>query len=270
MARLNNIFIAAQKIGSALRLHTQLSLAYRGTILFWMLIHAIGFIAMFYFWDAVYSDRDIVGGFARSDMISYILIASMLREFVVVEPEYEINNDINQGGLARYLTRPFSYPLQIILSSSLWHSIEMIISLIVYTSLSYFLVPTAHWQLSWAVIVLVILGHICCSFLSLLLSTMAFWLQQASAFFYYKALLIIFTSGLFFPISTVPTWLQQVMQTLPFYNAIGLPAALMIEQASQTDILPAMSTLVIWTITLAITATFCWRKGLKRFEAIGG
>jgi ABC-type uncharacterized transport system permease subunit len=57
---------------------------------------------------------------------------------------------------------------------------------------------------------------------------------------------------------------------LPFYNAIGLPAALMVQQASQADILPAMSSLVIWTIILAITATFCWRKGLKRFEAIGG
>ncbi len=270
MARTNSLLIAVQKIGGALRLHTQLSLAYRGTIFFWMLIHAIGFVAMFYFWEAVYSDRQVVGGFLRSDMISYILIASMLREFVVVEPEYEINNDINQGGLARYLTRPFSYPLQIILSSSLWHSIEMILSLIVYTSISYVLVPTAQWQLSWTVIILVILGHICCSFLSLLLGTIAFWLQQASAFFYYKALLIIFTSGLFFPISTVPTWLQQIMLILPFYNAIGLPASLMVQQTQEINTTTAVGTLIIWTIVLAIVSIFCWQKGLKKFEATGG
>ncbi|MBI4836604.1 MAG: ABC-2 family transporter protein [Candidatus Abawacabacteria bacterium] len=261
------------KVFNVLRLQLAVTFAYRGTILFWLLIHMIGFIVMYAFWTAVFSDRESFNGFMLTSMLQYILFANIIREFVLVAPEYEINNDIRSGKLSSYLLRPFSYPLHIILSSSLWHLVEIFFALLLYGLVGYLILGNSIWisepQLLLYILPLLFIGHIFCSLLSLILGSLAFWLTEASAFFYYKDILILLSAGLFFPRATTPLWFQQIMDVLPFYSCIGLPAEILVHKSTIETLLPALAHVSLWTLLLLIIAYPVWKHGIKKYEAVG-
>ena len=252
------------------KMQIAITFAYRGTIFFWIFLHVMNFAVMFFFWTAVFSDHTIVQGFTMEQMLQYVLITSIIREFVMVAPEYAVNGDINHGKLSTYLLRPLSYPFFILASSSLWHVLQMTIGLAVYLIIAFFFLPDLHFSLSWVsllqVVPLIILGHIFCNLLSITLGYIAFWLQQASAFFYYKDILILLTSGLFFPKDLMPSWFQGVMNILPFYSFIGLPAEILTQRIQNISVLPYIS---IWILVIFTLQIFVWKRGVRTYEAVG-
>ncbi len=258
------------KLWSIIRIQLSVNLAYRGNILFWLLIHLVGFIVLYCFWTAIYSDRELVQGIGFSQMISYLLAVSMIREFVLVAPEYEINSTIKSGKLSSYLVRPFAYPIHVLLSSSLWHMIETAMGIAIYLVIAYFLIPDMQWHWSWTILPLIILGHIISSLLSLCLGTLAFWLTEASAFYYYKEILIFLVGGILFPYQLMPTWVQQIMNILPFYGSMGLPAELLTNLSTTPNTSYWFLTLIIWSLMLLIASSLLWKRGVRHYEAIGG
>lgn len=261
------------KIWHILRMQLAVTMAYRGTVFFWLLIHMIGFMVMYAFWQAVFTDRTLVNGFDLSTMLRYILCTSLIREFVLVTPEYEINNTIRDGKLSNFLLRPISYPLQTVLSSTFWHLFEVLFALAIYSLLGWLILGSTIFAFDLRVLLwimpLLLLGHIVCSLLSLLLGSLAFWLTEASAFFYYKEILVLLTSGLFFPIATTPLWFQEIMKLLPFYASIGLPAEMIVGRASQMMLVPALLHLLYWLVGLAMLSILVWKRGVRKYEAIG-
>ncbi len=262
-----------KKLFNILRIQLAVAVAYRGTIFFWLSIHLIGFIVMNAFWTAVFSDRPLVNEFNLGQMLQYILLTNLIREFVLVAPEYEINDAIRDGKLASALLRPFSYPLHTLLASTFWHIIESILAIVVYGAVALLVLPQNIWDFSWsnvfAVLPIIVLGHICCSFFSLILGSLAFWLTEGSAFFYYKEILILITSGLFFPKATTPLWFQGIMEILPFYHAIGIPAEVLVNKTMPAALSMSYLVLVVWIVILISIATVVWNRGVSRFESIG-
>ncbi len=258
------------KLWSIIRIQMGVNFAYRGNILFWLLIHLLGFVVLYCFWVAIYSDRTLVQGMAFPQMISYLIAVSMIREFVLVAPEYEINGTIKSGKLSSFLVRPFAYPIHVLLSSSLWHILETIIGIVIYLTIAHFLLPDMAWHWSWSIIPLVALGHIISSLLSLCLGTLAFWLTEASAFYYYKEILVFMAAGILFPYQLMPVWIQKIMNVLPFYPSMGLPAEILTGQSSSGLYWNWVLLLTIWTIGLIGLGILLWKKGIKHYEAIGG
>lgn len=258
------------KLWSVIRIQLSVNFAYRGNILFWTLIHLVGFIVLYCFWSAIYSDRTLVQGIGFSQMISYLLAVSMIREFVLVATEYEINGTIKSGKLSSYLVRPFAYPVHVLISSSMWHLIETGIGIVIYLLIAHFFIPDMQWYWSWAILPLIILGHIISSLLSLCLGTLAFWLTEASAFYYYKEILVFLVGGILFPYQFMPTWIQHVMNVLPFYGSIGLPAELLTNTGNNPNLVYYFTILTAWTLVLLLINKLLWSQGIKHYEAIGG
>ncbi len=258
------------KLWRIIRIQFSVNFAYRGNILFWLLIHLLSFVVLYCFWSAIYSDRALVQGISFAQMMSYLIAISIIREFTLVTPEYEINSTIKQGKLSAYLVRPFSYPVHVLLSSSLWHFIETIIGLVIYSMIAHIILPNMQWAWSWWILPLILLGHIICSLVALCLGTLAFWLTEASAFYYYKEILVFLAAGILFPYHLMPSWLQTIMRILPFYPSMGLPAEILSNQATNTNYLHWIIMLLSWTIGLFAFSSLLWKRGIKHYEAIGG
>ncbi len=247
--------------------------AYRGTIFFWIFLHTMNFAVMYFFWTAVFSDHATVQGFNLEQMLQYVFITSIIREFVMVSPEYQVNTEINQGKLSIYLLRPLSYPFYVLMSSSIWHGLQMAIGFLVYLLIAFFFLPDLHFSLSWSLVLqifpLIVLGHIFCNLLSITLGYIAFWLQQASAFFYYKDIIILITSGLFFPKDLLPQWFQSIMEILPFYSFIGLPAEILTHRAQVVTLMPNIIQLCFWIVAMFSLQAVVWNRGVRSYEAVG-
>lgn len=256
-----------------IRMQIAVTFAYRGSIVFWLILHVMNFVVMFFFWTAVFSDQTLVQGFNLEQMLQYVFITSIIREFVMVSPEYQVNSEINSGKLSTYLLRPLSYPFYIFMSSSIWHVLQMGIGFLVYLLIAFLFLPNLHFSLSLISVVqvvpLIILGHIFCNLLSITLGYIAFWLQQASAFFYYKDILILLTSGLFFPKDLLPQWFQGVISILPFYSFIGLPAEILTHRVQQIFLLPHIINLLLWIGILFVFQVLVWSRGVRTYEAVG-
>lgn len=261
------------KLFNILRIQLSAILAYRGTVFFWLCIHVIGFIVMYAFWNAVFSDRTDINGFSLAQMLQYILLTNLIREFVLVTPEYEINDAIRNGTLSSSLLRPFSYPLQVIASSTFWHIIESVFALMIYGLIGYFALSESILNLDLYNIIYVLpiifLGHIFCSIFSFILGCLAFWFTEASAFFYYKEILVLLTSGLFFPKATTPIWFQSLMETLPFYHTIGAPAEVLVGKMPFTNLWISIIQIAIWIIGAFLLANLLWYRGIKKYESVG-
>lgn len=262
-----------RRLFGIVRMQIAVTFAYRGSVLFWVFLHVMNFAVMYFFWTAVFSDHQLIQGFTMEQMLQYVFITSIIREFVMVSPEYAVNGDINQGKLSTYLLRPISYPFHIILTSSLWHILQMLIGLFIYILIAIFLLPDLHFNISWqlmlTVLPLILLGHILCNLLSVTLGYIAFWLQQASAFFFYKDILILLASGLFFPKDLLPGWFQGIINFLPFYSFIGYPAEILTHKIQEIHILPYVSHLLIWIVICFILQLLVWNRGVKTYEAVG-
>lgn len=257
------------KLWRIIRIQFSVNFAYRGNILFWLLIHLLSFVVLYCFWSAIYSDRALVQGISFAQMMSYLIAISIIREFTLVTPEYEINSTIKQGKLSAYLVRPFSYPVHVLLSSSLWHFIETIIGLVIYSMIAHIILPNMQWAWSWWILPLILLGHIICSLVALCLGTLAFWLTEASAFFYYKEILILLTSGMFFPKATTPIWFQKIMEFLPFYHTMGIPGEILVGKAPVNVLSSSLINLSLWTLVLSLIAMIIWNRGVRKYEAVG-
>ena len=261
------------KLLTIVRTQLAVTFAYRSTVFFWLCMHALSFFVIYAFWTAVFSEQSSISGFQFESMITYIILVNLIREFVLVAPEYEINDHIRLGSLSNSLVRPLSYPLHVLLSSSFWHIIETIFAILLYTFIGYLALGHTLWTIDLSLFLVLIpllfLGHILCSLLSFSLGCLAFWLTEASAFFYYKEILILLTSGMFFPKATTPIWFQKIMEFLPFYHTMGIPGEILVGKAPVNVLSSSLINLSLWTLVLSLIAMIIWNRGVRKYEAVG-
>ena len=77
-------------------------------------------------------------------------------------------------------------------------------------------------------------------------------------------------SGYLVPIELFPPGLQEVAQWLPFHGQIGLPVEVLLGVHTRDVAFQWMVVQAGWILALGAVTTVLWRRGLKRFAAVGG
>ena len=114
-----------------------------------------------------------------------------------------------------------------------------------------------------------VLGFFTGFLLSGAITSLAFWTQRIySLHEFYFALIQLF-SGLFVPLTLMPSLVQDIARYLPFQLLIYFPIQLILGKLSPAEITRGFIVGVIWLAISILLFRWVWSRGVKQYSAVG-
>jgi ABC-2 type transport system permease protein len=124
-------------------------------------------------------------------------------------------------------------------------------------------------QLAWLVPSLVLAWTITFSMM-FMLGCFAFVMTRSMSVLNLYFLLFSLLSGYLLPIPLLPWWIREPAEVLPFRFMLSAPIELMTRALSRHDLASLLAGQLAWTIVMLALALWVFRRGVRRFEAVGG
>lgn len=102
------------------------------------------------------------------------------------------------------------------------------------------------------------------------LALAAFWTQQAHSVVALGEVLVFLLGGSAAPIALFPTWARGLVGILPFGAMLGFPAQVGAGGIGGEALLGGYALQATWVLVLGPVAAVTWRRGVRRYTAVGG
>lgn len=259
-----------RKFGVILKATWSDALAYRAELVIWVLTGALPLV-MLAVWLSLAGDGG-VGGFSGDDFVAYYVGAMVIRQLTGVWIIWDMEREIRMGELSPQLLRPF-HPLLRYLAMALSDKPLRLAMMIPVIAGALLIAPGALPQpdaLSLAAlplaIVLAFLIYFCNQCCVGLLS---FWWTQVLAVQDFWFGLYAFASGYLIPLELLPEPVRQVLALLPFRAMLGFPVELLLGRLAPGAIGAGLAIQLFWVVVLFGLMQLLWRRGLRRYGAVG-
>ncbi len=208
--------------------------------------------------------------YTRAETITYFIGAALLYSLVNFHP-YEIEVDIKQGGLSRFLVKPLSphwyYTIKIGADAALATVLKAAIFIPVALAFGY------AFQANLSQFVLFCLYLPFVYYVSfLLLSTIsvgAFWFTEIYAVRWGLTIVFRFLSGVLLPFDYFPEWAQSILILSPFPHLAATPIRLLQGAMPISQGLQNFAILLAWTVILHLINQTMWKRGVREYEGTG-
>lgn len=266
----------AFKYLKAFTISLQRSMEYRASFFISLLSAVFPIIMQYFLWTAIYgnSHDSSLYGFTYNQMIAYIVLSSIVACIVNTGFEWEIANDIKNGGLNAYIVKPIGYlPYKaacFLGGKSMQLGIMIILVIIICILLNTFLGFVTQFVSVVFFFLSIILALVINFLMFFIMSTSAFWLAEVWGVFAGLAVLINLFSGGLFPIDVFGERIAFVLNYLPFKYTIYFPITVLNGSISQDAILKGLSIQCVWIFILLFVSKLFWNMGTKKYVSIGG
>jgi ABC-2 type transport system permease protein len=205
-------------------------------------------------------------------MTTYYILVFFVTLFADIHFHYEMSTMVYSGSLNQWLMRPISF-----FSTAASHILAKVIMLLIPGVIILLLgawlappfpsgVPLTSFFTACAVLPLSIVMF---GILSAAIGMLSFWIMKTDSVFALIMLILEFFGGRLLPLSMLPDWLKGLSTILPLRFAIALPVDAII-LPGQVSIIYVLLGQVLWCMILFSLTIVLWKRGLKRFDAVGG
>jgi ABC-2 type transport system permease protein len=224
-------------------------------------------------WIALYRPGEVLFGYTFGQMVAYTVLAQLVSRLVRTGFEYQINDDIRQGGLDRYLIKPLGYAgyrLAVFLGDKSFQSVLMLAfiagaSAVLGASAGLVVTPAAAGAFLLSLVLAFGLNFL----LFWCVAMAGFWMTEVTFLFEAVRIIVITLSGGIFPLSVFGPQGEALLSALPFRFTIQMPVDLLTGRTSPEALATALPALALWTVVLGALGAFLWSRGLRRFTAVG-
>ncbi|MEI6267050.1 MAG: ABC-2 family transporter protein [bacterium] len=245
---------------------------YRGYLLFWIVMGSQSFFIMYFLWMFVYRDNQIVSGFTLSAMITYYFVAYFVKEFTSTYFDWNIMIKINDGLFSHFFYRPMTHRMYY-----MFHNIgEKTVRFIVFTPVllflyflikDYFIEPVPG---AWPYIIIsFILSFFMTCYFTFIMGYTAFWTEKSETIIYFKDSLVFYLSGAMVPLALFGEKIANFLKLLPFRYFISFPIEIYLGKLTGLEMSQGFLVAFTWLIVLIILERLIFKKGAKRFSAVG-
>jgi len=272
-------FAVAQKYAKSFTVGLKAGIEYRANFFFAIAAAVAPVVIQTALWIVIYggsSDGDngsTLFGFTFAQMVAYTVIAQLVSRLVRTGFEYDLNDDIRTGSLDRYLVKPvgyFGFRLFAFLGDKAVQSFVMGALLAVAVAV---LSRMLGFSVSLPAVALFCLALLIAFMFNFLLfwcvGLAGFWLTEIGFLFEAVRIVIIAASGGIFPLAVFGPRAERVLSLLPFKFTIQFPTELLCGRIPAGDILPSFALAIVWMLALIALGQLLWRRGLRRFAAVG-
>ncbi|MBL8029481.1 MAG: ABC-2 family transporter protein [Fibrobacteres bacterium] len=248
------------------------SLQYRFSILLWLLGNMLQPLIYFSVWHAVLVSRGgSIGGLSSGDFAAYYIIISFINVATSSPFPYRIMEPIQSGRMANILLKPVHFLHTEIATSLGSRTLDMLF--MVPPMLFFSFAFDATWTMSPLSVLLCLPAIVFASAIRLLIEgcigTCAFWAIRAHGFNQAYYLLFFFASGQAAPSGVLPAWLNTVTSFLPFRSMLQFPTDLLLNRVQAGELAWGFLIQLLWIGLFAGLFAFLWKRGVRKFTAVG-
>ena len=212
-------------------------------------------------------------GFTFAQMVAYTVVAQLVTRLVRTGFEYDVNNDIRTGSLDRYLVKPIGYfgfrlfaflgdkAVQGAVMGALLACAVAALSLI----LDFLVTPSSIALFLAAMVFAFVMNFL----IFWCVSLAGFWLTEIGYLFEAVRIVIVALSGGILPLAVFGSGPERALSLLPFRFTIQFPTELLAGRVPQSSVLPSFALAAFWILALAALGQLVWRRGIRRFAAVG-
>ncbi|MBI4386111.1 MAG: ABC-2 family transporter protein [Elusimicrobia bacterium] len=231
-------------------------------------------LALYFFWSSIFKDSATVAGYPKAQMLTYVLMMSLLRSLVFTGRGWEVVGEISSGRLSNYLIRPIrylGYCLSLDLAQKTVHCAAAVfeISILILVLGAPFHIPQSPQ--TWVLFpIIATFSTLLFFLLEFLVASLAFWTSESGGPLFCFDLLVQFLAGAFFPLDVLPRALQAALYMTPFPYLVFFPIDVYLERAPTEMALKVLATQGAWLVVVGMAAATVWRRGLRNYAAEGG
>lgn len=253
------------------RIGVMQAVAYRAELLVWILSTSMPLVMLALF-SAVAAEGPL-GRFSSADFTAYFLATFIVRQFTASWASWEINDEVRTGSLSMRLLRPVSP----IISYAIENLSAMPLRLVIAAPVAFVMLAASGAErlpgdaAGWLMFGAGWIGAWLLTFtVHVIMGTLSFWMEQSMKLMdvWFAGYLVF--SGYLVPIELFPPGLREVAAYSPFHAQIGLPVELLLGAHTQAEALGWLAVQWGWVLGLGLLARGLWRRGLRRFGAVGG
>lgn len=247
-------------------------LTYRAWFWVGIVLNVIQMTIYVFFWRAVYAGTDSIAGMELQQTLNYILLAQVFGPLADLFLLYEFGYGMREGGIAIALLRPVDLQGSFYAQSFTRLAVDMV------WQIPMALVATLFFGLQWptdpavwgAFLVAVFLGRTVIFFFDWLLACFTFYTTEVWGLSVMILGLSLFLSGGLVPLVMMPGWLQTVVQSFPFAQALYAPLSILtgitpLEQAPRLWL-----TQFVWLCGLFIVSRLFFSVAVRKVTVQGG
>lgn len=262
-------------VGTLTRISFQDAIQYRAEAFVWFLYDFMPPLMMMFLWLAAYESQSTVGGFDRSAMLGYTLGTMVVRTLLATHVEWAISEEIRLGKLSTHLVRPFNPWLFWLCDQIAWKGMRALLLLPVVGICIAWLAPEiAAPRLELSVllplVLSVVMGFVLSFFIKACIGFMAFWVTDIFGLMALFDVLTWIFGGTLVPIDLLPAWLRTIAGLLPFQYIFYLPLSIALGRMDGNEAWRWVALEAGWVVVTGLLAYSLWRRGLVRYEAVGG
>lgn len=250
------------------------ALEYRAELSVWVLLTLLNTLVLLAIWISVFTGVDSLRGYQLSQLLQYFVLATIINGVTASHFEHWRAQEIKEGKIDHYLTKPLAYPLQVLLADIGNRLFYM--SLIIPTTILIALLVS--WgqpltALDWrpvavlSFLFLLLVGYLIEFSFALAAVFLTFWFESAEGLEHFKWITITVFSGFMIPVEFMPVWLRQVVEILPFKYMYAVPIQILQQKRS----LNGWDLLYLGVLLVVISAglRWLWQKTVTKYVSSG-
>lgn len=242
---------------------------YRSEVWLTILSKLISFVGVVFLWSIVGKS---FGGIAGVESLaSYFLIANGVQGLVDAESlrfSKVIAHEVKFGGLSAHLLRPINPVLY--MYANFWGTRGMfVLTALVFILLGFGFLPSLNLMQVFLFLVSLLLSFVVAFVFNLFIGSLSFWTPEANHLQNVMSHILRVFSGVLIPISFFTGVARTVLILSPFPVLAYLPSIVLQRKEITSEMWTIIGASVFWTMVLLPASFWFWRKGVKRYEAIG-
>jgi ABC-2 type transport system permease protein len=106
--------------------------------------------------------------------------------------------------------------------------------------------------------------------MSYTMALLAFWLLEVSTVIFMLFAFEYVAGGHLFPLSILPPTLEHILNFTPFPYLLFFPVSVYLGQVKGAALAQGLATQAAWFVFFCLLSQFVWRRGIKKYSAVGG
>jgi ABC-2 type transport system permease protein len=252
------------------------SMEYRANFLISIISVIFPVTIQYFLWTAVFkaSSQKVVYGYDYHQMIAYAISSAIIVKFTAGGFEWEIADDVKNGGLSKFIIRPVGYIKYRISSFLGTKSVQALIMLVIMGGIYIAMQEVFDFQLTACracVFLLALFMALILNFMIIFsISMSAFWINEVWGIFVIFNLLNSVVCGGVFPLDIFGKNILKLFDYLPFKYVIYYPVNILTGRTSIDYAGHIIILQMIWIGVMLLVANFLWKIGMKKYTAAGG